>query len=174
MKELKGNLFDMAMEPEVDAICITTNGITNHDGLAMMGAGTAGKAAQLWPEVRQVLGKWLLKYGNVPSIMGMLDKENNYSKPSKVKLDNKEYKCLIWSFPTKDDFRHNAKVELIKQSSEYMAGYANQLDLKKILLACPGAGKFTGRLDWKTDVKPSIQDILDDRFIITSLEGFDQ
>ena len=49
MKEIIGNVFDLAMEPGVDSICITTNGIVNASGLAIMGAGVAGEASKRWP-----------------------------------------------------------------------------------------------------------------------------
>lgn len=166
MIEVEGDIFDFISDPKVDAICITTNGIVNNYGLAIMGAGTAGIAATKWPEVRKILGRLLKIRGNVPNVIGYIDKENNYYIPDKTAIHDKNYKCIIWSFPTKNHYKDPSDPELIKQSSQKLLKYADIFELKKIALPYPGIGK--GGLDCE-DVKKIIEPILDDRFLIVRL-----
>lgn len=168
MKEIKGNVFDLAAEPEVDSICITTNGIVNAAGLAIMGAGTAGEAARRWPTVRTNLGKCLNTFGNQPFVIGILDKDNSFRDPSKKDIMNKDYKCLVWSFPTKNDFRYPSLIDLIENSTKVMVKMADTLNLKKICLPRPGCSN--GKLLW-SNVKKVIEPFMDDRFCITTFEG---
>jgi hypothetical protein len=44
MKKVQGDIFDFINNDEVDAICITTNGIVSTKRMNPMGAGTAGEA----------------------------------------------------------------------------------------------------------------------------------
>ena len=171
MKEIKGNIFDLMLEDGVDSICITTNGIVGNDGKALMGAGTAGAAASKWPAVRANLGHCLKDRPNYPYVIGMLDKENNFQNTSLKIIKEKDFKCLIWSFPTKDDFRFKSIPKLIEQSASLMVKNADKLDLKKVLIPLPGCGRGTGKLSWTKDVKPLLEPILDDRFWITYFEG---
>lgn len=168
MKEIVGNVFDLCIDGETDSICITTNGIVGATGLATMGAGVAGEAARRWPSVRKNLGKALKAFGNKPFVIGMINKENQFLDPIVKDISNKNYKCLVWSFPTKDDFRYNSKIDLIKQSCHLMVKAANKLDLKRIMLPRPGCSN--GKLNW-SDVKKEIAPILDDRFYITAFES---
>ena len=168
MKEIKRDLFDCISEPEVDAICITTNGHYTTGGLAVMGGGCAGVAARKWPEVSKRLAKMLKHFGsNIPFIIGACDVDGIHLEPSRDLVKNKEYKCLIFSFPTIDNLIDGSNIQLIKQSSTVMMDYANTYDLKKIILPRPGVG--IGGLSW-SEVKPEIESILDDRFVIVSFE----
>lgn len=171
MLEVKGDLFDFLNDEETNAICITTNGIVGADGKAIMGAGTAGEAAKRWPRIRSMTGAHINQVGNLARPIGLIDDKGEYQIPDAGKVQKKEYKCLIFSFPTKNDFRKPAVPELIKSSAEEMVKFADALGLKKIIIPAPGCGSFTGQLDWEKDVKPLIKDILDDRFIITFLDS---
>jgi hypothetical protein len=170
MKEIKGNVFDFIEDPDTDSICITTNGIVGATGLATMGAGTAGEAARRWLGVRKNLGNGLKVVGNVPFVIGIINKEGMFINPKKENFQDildKNYKCLIWSFPTKDDFRNNSILPLIQKSAVYLSQNADKLGLKKIVIPRPGCSN--GKLSW-ADVKPAIEPLLDDRFVIVSLE----
>lgn len=170
MKEIKGNIFDFIEDEDTDAICITTNGITNASGVAIMGAGTAGEAVKRYPKIREITGKQIKAGGNKTHLIGVIDNQNNYQVPAPENVSTKDYKCLIFSFPTKEDFRHPAIPELIVQSAKRLVKFADYLDLKKIVIPAPGVGAATGKLNWEKDVKPLIKDILDDRFVIVFLE----
>ena len=169
MKEVNGNVFDLMLEPETDSICITTNGIIGADGKAIMGAGTAGEAARRWSTVRSTLGKALKTFGNLPYVIGFINLSGEFQETNATLIKEKQYKCLIWSFPTKNDFRKKSDIDLIKKSATLMAAHADSFELKRIILPAPGTGAATGKLSWESEVKPVIQDILDDRFIISFL-----
>jgi hypothetical protein len=168
MKESKTDLFDYILDPESDAICITTNGNYTINGLAIMGGGCAGAAAKLWTDLPKRLGKMLVTFkSNVPYIIGAVDKQAKALELTQDLVNNKQFKCLIFSFPTINNLMDGANINLIKQSATIMVDYANQYNLKKIILPRPGTG--IGGLSW-ADVKIEIENILDDRFIIVSFE----
>lgn len=162
MKELKEELF--ALMKEFDAICVTTNGIVRDDGTAVMKKGIALKCAKLWPETPRILGG-LLQYGNVPYQLGYVNKAGEFQTKVIVEAG---FMCRIFSFPTKYDWRDGSDIELIRQSSQYMVRYANELDMKYIALSQPGC--INGGLSWDKDVKPVLAKIFDDRFYIVTTE----
>jgi hypothetical protein len=57
-------------------------------------------------------------------------------------------------------------LELIKQSARELMALIEEQGWKQVYLPRPGC--FLGRLDW-AQVKPAIENILDDRVIVCSL-----
>jgi len=170
MKERKIDLFETIYEDGVDAICITTNGQYTMQGIAAMGGGCAGICAQRWPETAKRLGKLLKTFGtNIPFVIGALDNNGNYLEPNREMIRNKLFKCLIFSFPTINQLAYGANLELIKQSSAIVKDYANQFELKGIVIPRPGCG--IGSLDYYKEVRPELIKILDDRFTIVCQEN---
>jgi hypothetical protein len=74
---------------------------------------------------------------------------------------------LIFSFPTINNLVDGSSLTLIERSAQIMKNYADQMNLKQIILPRPGVG--IGGLAW-ADVKPVIEKILDDRFVIVSFD----
>lgn len=168
MKERKVDLFDTIYEDGVEAICITTNGHYTRSGFAVMGGGCAKVAAERWPEVSKRLGTLLKQTGsNIPFVIGMVDRDGNHIPPTTDSIKNKQFKCLIFSFPTINQLVDGANLQLIKQSSSIMVDYANKYSLNSIVTGRPGVG--IGGLQWSV-VKPELEAILDDRFTIVSFE----
>ncbi len=165
MKEIRKDLFECMIDPDVDAICITTNGHYTNDGSAIMGGGCAAEAARRWPKMPKYLGN-LLKTSrkNIPFIIGAVDENGQ-----EVDLKSNKIKCLIFSFPTIDNLMFGSDIDLIKKSCDIMNEYAAQYNLKKIASVRFGSG--IGGLDWYTEVKPIVENILDDRFIICCQEN---
>lgn len=169
MKEKKADLFAMAMEDGVDAICITTNGQYLSNGKAAMEGGCARVCADRWPETAFRLGKLLKQLGNnVPYVIGALDKDANYLEPTRQMIRDKSFKCLIFSFPTINKMMDGANLQLIKQSATLLKSDCDQYELSNII--CPRQGTGIGGLHW-ADVKPEVEKILDDRFTIVSFEN---
>jgi len=168
MKEIIGDIFTSMSDGETDSICITTNGIVGADNKAIMGAGTAGEAARRYPSVRKTLGKALNAFGNLPYVIGMIGLDGNFQDTDAALIKEKKYRCLLWSFPTKNDFRFKSDMNLIIKSCQLMVDHANKFELKKIVLPRPGCSN--GKLLW-ADVKKLIEPILDDRFVIVSFEN---
>lgn len=168
MKELKADLFETIYEDDVEAICITTNGQYTMQGIAAMGGGCAGVCARRWPETAQRLGKMLKTFGtNIPFVIGALDEDGNYIEPTRDMIREKQFKCLIFSFPTINNLMDGANIQLIKQSATVLKDYIDEYNLKGIMVPRPGVG--IGGLQW-ADVKAAIEPILDDRFTIISFE----
>jgi len=169
MKERKTDLFETIYEDGVDAICITTNGnYSPISGLAAMGGGCAGVCARRWPETAQRLGKMLKVFGtNVPYVIGALDEDGNTLELTRDLIKNKTFKCLIFSYPTINNLIDGSNIQLIKQSATALKDYVEQFGLKNIII--PRMGTGIGGLVW-ADVKPEVEDILDDRFTIVSFE----
>lgn len=159
MKEIMKDLFEFIFDPEVDAICITTNGHYTNDGLAIMGGGCAAEAARRWPKMQKCLGSLLKNGKNIPYIIGAIDKNGD-----EVDLKSSKVKCLIFSFPTIDNLMYGSDMDLIENSCNIMNDYAKSLNLKKIVSVRFGSG--IGGLDWYDEVKPVVENILDDKFVI--------
>lgn len=168
MKERKADLFEIANEANVDAICITTNGHYTTDGQAVMGGGCAGVCARKWPETSFRLGRCLKNFGtNIPFVIGALDTSGNYVEPTMKMIRANQFKTLILSFPTIDDLMDGAKLSLIKQSAEELKTIVQKFQLRNVVIGRPGVG--IGGLQWK-DVKAILEPIFDDRFTIVSFE----
>jgi len=168
MKERKTDLFETIFEDDVDAICITTNGQYTLQGVAAMGGGCAGVCARRWPATAIRLGKMLKTFGtNIPFVIGALDADGNYIEPTREGIKNKEFKCLIFSFPTIHQIIQGSNLQLIKQSATILKDYVEQFSLKGVV--CPRPGVGIGGLSW-AEVKPEIETIFDDRFTIVSFD----
>jgi hypothetical protein len=168
MQEIKQDLFECIFDPEVDAICVTTNGHYTKSGTAVMGGGCAGEAARRWPEMPIRLGKMLRTFmSNIPFVIGAVDEKAEHLELTADLVKERKFKCLVFSYPTINNLVKGSELGLIKQSATIMVDYAEQYNLKKIILPRPGVG--IGGLSWK-DVKPEIEKILDDRFVIVSFD----
>jgi hypothetical protein len=168
MKERKADLFETIYEDGVDAICITTNGMYALDGRAAMGGGCAGVCAKRWPETSFRLGKCLKNLStNVPFVIGSLDEDGEYVEPTLKMIKEKKFKCLIFSFPTIDSLMDGAKLSLIKNSAKELKALVDRFGLRNVMVPRPGVG--IGGLSWG-DVKPLLEEFMDDRFTIVSFE----
>lgn len=168
MKEIKGDLFEMIHEDGVDAICITTNGMYLTDGRAAMGGGCAGVCAKRWPETAFRLGKCLKNFlTNVPFVIGALDENAEYIEPSLKMIKDRQFKTLIFSYPTIDNLMDGAKIKLIENSAKELKALVDRFGLKNVIVPRPGVG--IGGLSWG-DVKTVIEPYMDDRFTVISFE----
>ena len=168
MKERKTDLFETIYEDGVDAICITTNGQYTIQGPACMGGGCAGVCARRWPETANRLGMLLRQFKqNLPFVIGALDENGELLTLTKDTIKERQFKCLIFSFPTIHNIINGSNLQLIKQSATLIKDYVEQFGLKNVMVPRPGVG--IGGLSW-AEVKPAIEPIFDDRFTIVSFE----
>lgn len=154
MRELKANMFELDHGP-ADAICITTNGVLRKDGRAVMGRGVALDAAKRFEFIANDLGVYLRKYGN--RVFNMGKRRDNM---------NGRYVNVI-TFPTKHDWHDKSDIELIKISAMQLVALADKFKFRTIYLPRPGCAN--GGLNWEQLVKPIIEPILDDRFVIVTI-----
>lgn len=163
MIEIEKKLFECIFDPNIDAICIPTNGEFTNDGRAIMANDYSIEAVKRWPKISSKLGLFLRDMqSNIPFIIGMSDLDGNYLNCAERATAS--HKCIIFSFPTKENLLDSSNLELIKHSAITMNGYAEQYNLKNI--ASVKFGYESNGLDWIRDVKPILKNILDDRFLI--------
>jgi hypothetical protein len=158
MIELKGNIFNFIKDG--NSVCIPTNGIVKSDNNAVMGAGLALAFANKYNDLPKRLGGFLSKYKeNKPYILGAI-KNNLFFIPKPEDFNNS---CLIFSFPTKNNFKDNSDLFLIEKSCIGLVNYCNKFNLNNIYMAKPGVG--LGNLNY-VDVKKILNKYLDNRFIV--------
>ena len=131
-------------EIECDWICITTNGLLNKNGSAIMGAGLALQAKTKVKGCEVNLGQKIKKSGNHVYQFGHLTKD----------------KILI-SFPTKNNWRENSSLRLIEQSCQELSNlWEDEVKINplKIPIVCLSkVGCLNSGLDYEKQVKPILQ-----------------
>ena len=70
----------------------------------------------------------------------------------------------VIAFHTKYHWKDKSSLNLIKKSSQQLVLVTNMMDWKNILLPRPGCSN--GGLSWEKQVKPVLENYLDDRFTI--------
>lgn len=136
----------------MEAVCITTNGVVKKNGCAVMGAGIAKQASVRFSGLARNLGDRLTQYGNQAYNMGLY-KDNITGKWTR-----------LITFPTKHHWRDKSDLELIEMSAKQIVDICDRRGITTCYLPRPGCAN--GGLDWNSQVKPLIDRILDDRFVI--------
>lgn len=154
MQMITGNLWNVNPPNGgiFDARVITTNGVLNSNGEAVMGVGTALQAARMFPTLPKLLGKKLDSKGN---------KVFRFSKD----IFSIDYDIV--TFPTKEDWRDPSDMKVIWKSTIQLLNMADSQNWKTVAL--PKVGTGAGGLQWK-NVKSLIKRYLDDRFFVISYE----
>lgn len=140
MKEAKYNLWTFPAEYR----CITTNGIVKNNGELVMGAGIALEAKRRFPKLPMKLGEYVDEFGNVPFVC---------------------FEENIITFPTKHHWKDPSDLDLIVSSAKLIVNRVNVYTIGSVALTRPGCGN--GNMVW-SEVKPLIEDILDNRFTVCS------
>lgn len=152
MKEITGNIWEA--HELGHWVVITTNGIVNSRGRAVMGRGVALQAALRFPALALDLGERLRRHGNWL----------HWFPPYR-----------IVTFPVKEHWRDQASFGLIARSAKELSVWLDQVTSEPlgpalltpirppIFLVRPGCGN--GGLDW-SQVKPMIEPLLDNRFVV--------
>lgn len=170
MKELiDEDLFDQIEKS--DAICITTNctvTLDNNEFVNPMGGGCAGAAKRLWPAIDYIYGLLLSIAPHVPCILGYANQEDkeDFINPEEVTM-NAGW-CAVVAYPTMHSIMDPADLNLVIRSALLLVELANFHQWKSIVVPRMGAG--IGGLNWETQVKPAVENILDDRFTIIHKE----
>ncbi len=153
MIELKGDIFDYADAEwnDVDALCVLTNMTVKANGNLIMGGGQALIAAQKFPELPQFWG----------AKTEQLIEQAYHRVTILTRLGRFDKYCLI-SFPTKKHPKESSSLPLILQAATELVQLADNRKWQNVVLPRPGCG--LGGLDWYTDVRPTIENVLDNRF----------
>lgn len=133
---------------DADALAITSNGYTTRTGKdagrGVMGRGVAAQARDRFPGIQQRLGELLARHGNHCFILC-------------------EGKPAIVSLPVKHAWYEKADLSLIARSARELVALTDEQGWQRVVVPRPGCGN--GQLRW-AQVKPVIEPIFDDRFIV--------
>lgn len=153
MLEVRDNIWDVEPHDKNgfrNWIAITTNGFVTKTGKLVMGRGVALEAKQRIADIDVNLG-YLVRYANIP-----------YALPS-IGKDGKQYNIVslpvkpVWGEVGEPGWQAKADVEFIVFSLQFLAnnvvGYNDTVYFPR-----PGCGN--GGLDWYTEVKPAIIDVI--------------
>lgn len=150
----KLNILSSEVLKKSDAICFTSNGATKKDGKLIMGAGNAKQFRDRFPGLDQEAGTKVKKYGHICQII------------QSFHIGTRPLNVL--SFPTKYTPWEDSDLELIKKSALEILELANKHDWKLVCIPAPGVSN--GNLRW-VDVRPVLESVLDDRFVICFWKG---
>lgn len=154
MRIQTSDIFTLPAGPE-DAVCVTTNGMVRKDCRAVMGRGIALEADKRF-DLAHDLGALLRREGNKVHDMG-------------VRTDATTGRTMrVFTFPTKTDWRLDSDLDLIQKSARELVELVAAYRVRTCYLPKPGCSN--GRLDWETQVRPVLEPILDDRFVIADLK----
>ncbi len=145
-----GSLFYLPQN-EHEAAVVTTNGVIRKNGDAVLGKGQALEAKKLFPGMERQLGEYLRRYGNRAFYMGTRQVG--------------EHLTSLVTFPTKHHYRDNSDLDLIMRSTVQLKEIAAKFQLSKVYLPPVGCG--LGKLTYEKQVRPILQQVLDDdRFVV--------
>jgi len=159
MREENVDILSDEILLKADAICFTSNGIVKSNNELVMGAGVAKAFKNRFPIVPKSAGDLVKKNGNICQVV----KTMKFAGP-KEDVSNT---FSIVAFPTKNDWKDKSDLNLIITSAKQLISMADNHGWNKIYLPKPGC--LNGQLNWETQVKSAIKDILDDRVIICHL-----
>lgn len=145
MIEIQGNIFDY----NADAICVTTNNNVTTNSHAIMGGGVALAFAKTYPNLLALFGG-----------------DRRYLDAEVFAVYLPEERRAIVNFPTKLNLNERSPIDLIIKSTKALVALTDKCKWTRVILPRPGA--LLGGLDWLTEVKPVIEPLLDNRFVIIS------
>lgn len=166
MIERRGDLWSEHIEgyrPGVDVppwLVVTTNGETKANGNAVMGAGVAKRAAELWPTIPAILGGRLRETGNAVYYLGLRRLPGASDDPRLLRG--------VVAFPTKHRWRDPSPAELIDRSARELVCLVESCRTPPSVVVLPRVGTLNGRLGWAV-VRGILAPILvDDRYVVVS------
>jgi len=164
LETINEDIFDRL--PTASAICIPTNCSLLKDGTNPMGA-LAGAAAARWKELPVIYGRMLIALPNVPCIMGWASKRDPSVFISLFDVDDCGFAdpaTAIVAFPTMHHIGQPADLNLVVRNTKLLVELTELCGWETVCGVRFGCG--VGGLDYATQVKPALEQILDDRFVI--------
>lgn len=144
MLETVGDLWTVP----ADYRCITINGVIRSNGDLVMGAGNAYDARIRYPGIARQLGELVAKHRLHTFLLTDIP---------------------IIAFPTKHNWKDKSDLRLIARSAVELVYLADMHHIEKVVLPRPGCG--CGKLSWKSQVRPQLERLLDDRFVVVSQDA---
>jgi len=141
---------------KADAVCFTSNGIVKAHHRLVMGKGVAKTFRDSFLNLDWSAGCAVEENGNVCQII-----RSTQRNPESI--DGKTFDIV--AFPTKNHWRDPSDLDLIITSATQLVKLSDELNWKLVFLPAPGCSN--GKLNFEKEVKPAIEKILDNRFVIT-------
>jgi len=150
MREIRGDMFSY-LDRMKFKLFITTNGFIKNDGYAVMGRGNAARAVTVFKEEKNL---------NLPDLLG---------KSLKTRGNNVvQLTSQLYTFPVKDHWVDRARRTIIKRSVKQLEEIIER-DKKlknEFIYVVPRPGCGNGMLRWIEDVKPLMQHLPDNVWVI--------
>ena len=159
MIELVGDFWQESRDHKYDALVCTTNLIVRKDGCLVMGAGIAKGFRDTFNNIDRRWGERLLNGQH----------QDGFMITSAYFSYNGNRLLHLVAFPTKENWKQDAKIELIERSALTLSQSARILGLRAVLMTRPGCAN--GHLNWP-DVKPILDKYLDGRFYVIEREKY--
>ena len=132
MREITGNIWDQKTDGPFWVV-IPCNGFWRKDGSAVMGAGVAKEAAELYPGLSSHFGNLLQRYGNKVLSLGQWGKEGKF----------------LISFPSKQHWREPSDLRLIERSCAQLYELWQRAENPYLVTVfIPHVGCGNGGLSW--------------------------
>ena len=149
----RGNLWGKLSEVKV----IPTNGDVSAQQLAVMGAGLAKQAAQMYPPLKTRLGNKI----------ACCSRDETYIFPIPDEYASMLNTSILVCLPTKHSWRDNSSISLITRGLQRLVEYTNLFGWTDVEV--PELGMGLGNLK-KEEVYPLFDTMLDGRFTIVQYE----
>jgi hypothetical protein len=152
MIEIVGNLFGLG--EDVHAVCITTNGVVNQRGAAVMGKGVAAQAKAIWPGIEFRLGDLIKANGNRTQRITQFDEgRTGFYSPDGAFYVLKHH---LIALPTKNHWRERVSSLALIQRSLIELKELWEHNYSRHRIALPRPGCKNGHLDWESEHKPLV------------------
>lgn len=165
MHDITGEYWDVLIKNRFDVAVCTTNQVLTNEGCLVMGGGIAKEFKLRFENYNVDLPRCWGK--QLETVL-----ESNFKSALLIthNYDDYDLECVnyIVGMPTKYHWKDKSDINLIKTSCEQLALASIMLDWNRILIPRPGCG--LGGLKWD-DVKPVLQELLDDRFYVIGKEN---
>jgi len=159
MKEQKVNILSNSVLKTADAVCFTSNGVIKKNGCLVMGAGVAKLFRDTIVGIDKRAGDAVNFSGNICQYISSWSAAIGTSGASRL--------VYVLAFPTKHHWRDKSSLDLIEGSARRLMEIVKLNRFENVYLPRPGC--CNGGLNWTKEVKPLLENILDDRVTITYL-----
>lgn len=161
LRELRGDLWELAAAAS-GWVVVTTNGTVNARGDLVMGAGLAGQATALHPNLPKLLGEHVTHHGNVPAVIPDLKLATWPTKPGSHTLDNgSTHPGWMCATRVRGEQCHRQVARTTWVNGPLLLASLDTANVTgPVFTARPGCG--LGGLDW-AKVRPWMQDLLTGR-----------
>jgi hypothetical protein len=162
-EEVTGNIFEFWNSDTPVIVPINLN--LNKFGHNVMNKGIAKDAKELFPILPNMIGKSIKQRKHKIDVFAYVLETNKV-------IEGKKEEAIILAFPTRFNYWEKADLKLIEVCARLLVLKVDTIYKKikfdKIMVPKLGCGE--GGLDWELEVKPLLEKILDERFILVKYD----